>query len=883
MRQLLIFFLCFLFHFVSAQVVRVIDQPLSTVIAQLEKDYNYLFSYMESDIKDITVSANINTENIEDLLKILLSKTDLKFEIVDKNYIILSSETTSESTIEQGKDLRLLCGQVNDKVTGQPLSFANVMIQNSSVGTSTAYNGRFELKTNFTTSDSITISYVGYQEKRLPIANFYAKDCPIVSLDYLDYDDNFVVVTDYLTDGIQLNNNSSYTNLNPDKIGVLPGQAEPDLLQTIHFLPGVSSPDGTAAGINIRGGAAGENLTLWEQIPVYHTAHYFGMISAFNPYIINEAQVYRGGFSANYGGRVSGVIDLKSNPYVYDENTFGAGINFLNAYTYGKFKTAQKRLNITYSLRRSISDLWRSPTYNSITRRIHQGVLFEIPIINKIPDNYRVADDFQFLDGHLKGDYQLSDHSSIGFAAFYGTNVFSSSIMDDLIKSKQDDNLDLNNSGFRLRWQQQWQSGLSNEILALQSEYSYNYHYDLISQERPTENKSGIKDSRICERQLQFNNKFRTKLNHVFRAGYHLQSYDVDFQITKNTPDTAIVDEKRMDESLVHVLYSDFSTDADKKLGTEVGLRWSYFTKGEKGYFEPRLRLWYQPIRHLQLYANAGYYYQFLNQLIEFAGDESSIQTPVWVLSGKEEVPILRSEQYQIGAVWQKKTLLIDVQVYYKNINGLTSLSSNFTENLATRFHLGNANVRGIDVLIKKRWGKFRSWVSYSYSDIDHEFPTFFDRHFPASIEQPHQLHWVNTYEKGDFSFSLGWKLASGTPYSDRDNFRINRRQSQQNQSQFTELEPIVNQLNSNRLPLQHQLDASINYTYLPKGKQRWKAVFGCSIINLYNQQNLYNRGFFISSKREQGSGQDQNQLQIRYLDRANLGFTPNAVIRLEW
>lgn len=913
MKLLLLFLFSFSFYLATAQNVQVKNTPLSTIIYQLENDYGYLFSYKEADVKGVNITADIEGKDIEHLLQQLLSTTNLQFEILNKNSIILTQRTlpTEELIIEE---IPVLCGVIKDQLTEQPLSYANVFIKNSTKGVSTNLNGKFQLKTTFSQSDSIVISYVGYEEKRFAAIEFQQKKCPEIALNYLDYDDDFIVVTDYLTDGIQLENNSTYTNLQPNKIGALPGQAEPDILQTIQFLPGASSPDGSASGINIRGGSSDQNLILWENIPIYHTAHYFGMISAFNPYIIDQAQVYRGGFSANYGGRISSVINLSSDVHQEDKPQFGAGVNFINAYTYGKLRTLKDKLSITYSLRRSITDLWHSPTYNSITKRVHQGVLFEIPITRDIPDNYQINNSFSFLDGNFKANYQITPRSNLNVAALYGTNHFLSSITDDFISSTQTDSLYLENSGISLSWQQQWLPNFNSEVLALQSDFLYNYNYDFISIRRPEQNKFGVKNNHISEKQLQFNNSYQTDRQETWRLGYQLQHYDVNFQITGSASKFDDSAGQHQHASLVHTLYTDFSTPTQRKLGTELGIRWTHFKKNDSRFFEPRLRLWYQPIKTLQLYANAGRYHQFLNQLIQFRGNASSIDTPIWVLSGLRESPILKSDQYQIGAVFQKKTLLIDIQLYHKSINGLTSLATNFDENISTSFHIGSAEVQGIDILLKKRWGKLRSWLSYSYSNIEHRFKTFFDRKFPSSNEQPHQLHWVNTYQHKNFDFALGWKLNSGTPYSLLQNFVLTSGNSSNNNNQVFQLQPITNEFNSGRLPLQHQMDASINYTYLPSNGKDWKATFGLSVSNIYNQENVYERGFFISSTQRNGqggngngqdgngngqggngngqggngngqggNGQNQSSQTLRYLNRSKLGFTPNIVIRIEW
>ncbi|MBT8310711.1 MAG: TonB-dependent receptor plug domain-containing protein, partial [Flavobacteriaceae bacterium] len=120
-----------------------------------------------------------------------------------------------------------------------------------------------------------------------------------------------VVITNFLTKGIAKPNDGT-TTINPQDFGILPGLIEPDVLQTIQALPGVQSADETVSNLNIRGGSHDENLILWDGIKMYQSGHFFGLISAFNPYLTKDVVVIKNGTSAFYGDGVSSVIDMRS-------------------------------------------------------------------------------------------------------------------------------------------------------------------------------------------------------------------------------------------------------------------------------------------------------------------------------------------------------------------------------------------------------------------------------------------------------------------------------------------------------------------------------------------------------------------------------------------
>ncbi|MFT5763811.1 MAG: hypothetical protein ACI8VT_002247 [Saprospiraceae bacterium] len=847
------------------------ETSLEEVILRLEGTYGFLFSYKEQDIQGISFRTLPGKGIATIFLDNLLKNKSLDFEIVNENYILLTKKTPA---VEQ-KPAPLFCGTIIDSLTRLPLSFANIYLKSTKKGTSSAEDGSFQFHANIDQGDTLILSYVGYREKRFPATDFIKKGCPSVALNYLDFGEDFVVVTEYLTDGISLGDHGAYIELQPNKIGTLPGQVEPDVLSTIQFLPGVSSTDGTASGISIRGGTPDQNLILWEDIPIYHSAHYFGMISAFNPYIINKVSVYRGGFGAEYGGRISGVIDLKSDADITGKSHFGAGTNFISAYTNGGFSVLNKKLSIVYSLRRSMTELWRSPAFENITKRIHQGILVQNVDLNRLPKGIKIKDEFKFFDSNIKAAYQLSNKDKLSAAWFYGKNDFRDLIHDDMGSQDQADTLSLENQGVSISWNHEWRPGFSTKLLGVHSDYHYQYGYSVITEGENKPDKSGLKNSKITEQQLHFLNTYQTKTRHTFKLAYEWINYDVAFRIRKTSNDNPQSDEGKDKNAGLHVLYGAYSSPKENRLGIDAGLRVTRFGQILDVCIEPRLRLWYDVSENLNLYANGGKYYQFLSQLIQIEGDNSSIETPVWALAGGKEVPVQYATQYQLGLIFHKKDWLLDIQAYTKKVNDLTSLTTGFDEDLSNRYNIGYSTIRGLDILVKKRWKNYQTWISYSLGKIDYHFPTFFDENFAGPNDQRHSFDWANKLAIGNFEYSLGWKMTSGSPYSLLSNYEI-RMAAPNSMGPKESIYPVVNEFNSEQLPLQHQLDASVLYNFYPKKKGQWKGVAGISLYNIYHQRNIYSRDFYIKDGRNESA-------KLKYTDKVNMGFTANFVLRVEW
>ena len=185
---------------------------------------------------------------------------------------------------------------------------------------------------------------------------------------------------------------------------------EPDVLQSIQALPGVLSVDETVSNINIRGGTHDQNLILWEGIKMYQSGHFFGLISAFNPYTTKNVQVSKNGTRAKYGDGISGVIDMQLSNTIDNQFKAGAGFNLINADAYAKIPLS-KKTELQLSTRRSITDFIATPTYNQYFKRIFQ----DSDLTNEDDDSYSISsnEDFYFYDVTAKFLYDITENDRI--------------------------------------------------------------------------------------------------------------------------------------------------------------------------------------------------------------------------------------------------------------------------------------------------------------------------------------------------------------------------------------------------------------------------------------------------------------------------------------
>jgi hypothetical protein len=243
------------------------------------------------------------------------------------------------------------------------------------------------------------------------------------------------------------------------------------------------------------------------------------------------------------------------------------------------------------------------------------------------------------------------------------------------------------------------------------------------------------------------------------------------------------------------------------------------------------------------------------------------LENQIWVISDDSTIPVLKSIQLTSGLVFNKNGWNIDLEGYYKNVKGLTSITLGF-ENVDDFFSRGKSNVLGLELLVKKKIQNYRTWLSYSMVNNDFTFNNINNGDsFPGNSDITHQLTWSHTYEWKSFDVSLGWNLRTGIPYTKAIGIKDTPNGS------VIEFE----RTNGDRLPNYHRLDISTTYKFNISKNDQWKGKLGFSLLNIYNQKNILSRTY---EKRQ--SNTDASEV-LREINKISLGITPNLVLRLEF
>lgn len=841
--------------------------PFPLVMEQLEADYGFLFSYKEDGPDNLSISVTVEEENVHLFFQKLLYGSGWEANVLEGNFVVITQVNIPAQ--QQPSGIRI-CGSVTDEYGSLP--GATIRIQSGKVigGLNADAEGRFDRSVSISEKDTVIISYLGHIADTSLVQTFFESGCRNIHLSENPTTiSSPVMITDYLTDGIDYLPGEEAIRLRPGAISALPGQPEPDVLRTLRFLPGISSPSGELSNLYVRGGTPDQNLILWEGIPVYHAAHYFGMISGFNPFAVENMEVYRGGFGVEYGGRTAGLVSIKAPNHHTPVSKYGAGMNMLNAHAQGQTVLGDGTGSFSWSIRRSIADLWESPTFLNITQRVRQGVISEGLDPYDLPDFISVDQSLLFVDGNAKASVQLKPRAELSVAWFGSLNRFGSEQINDQIKNEQLDTLNIRNQGFSTTLSinlDHWEA----EILGSTSTYTRQYEYLLTNTNSGLEDLSSLISNDIQERQLSLKGTRNIGENGKLEMGTMSNDIALGYVIDQSGGNRPVANQADDFRAFIQSGFASYSHRYASGFKWSAGIRLNYFSPRNEWYPEPRANLRYQPLEWLTVSAQAGRYRQFLSHLIQFQGETLGIQSPVWVLSGSKGIPVIRADHAQAGLVISTNGWVIDIQGYRRWLDNLTSLSGGIITG-TPGVRIGTGEVTGLDILIKKRWKNLNSWISYSLSKVEYRFPEFQAAAFPADHDQRHRLHVVNQLNLGPFELSIGWMLRTGGPTSPLVGIT-----NAQDPNGMPIVLPLFGPYNSFRLPVSHQLNLSA-LVNLPLKNEGVRATIGGSMMNVYNRENTYD---VTTIERRRRPMQPPGFVTVPKTD---LRLTPNAVIRVEF
>ena len=861
------------------------NTPLVKVLKDIESKTGVLFSYAPEIVKNknITLTDTVSTDKL--FVKIA-SQTGLTFEKVAPNQIIITQKLN-------------ICGYVKDATDNSPIAFADVVIDSKNYTTTNA-EGYFSFENlPLKSSDkTLTFSIIGYQTLKTPIDT--SKDCFTASLTPSSDQLNEVVVLGYVTSGIDRNKDGSI-DLTTKRLGILPGLLSPDIAQSIQLIPGVSTLDESATGIQIRGGSPDQNLVLYDNIKLYNTGYLYGMFSLFNPFATQKATIFRSGTSANYGDRISGIIDISSGTDIPKKTQGGVEIDGLSVNGYIKAPLSEKSAVYAFA-RRSYADLVKTPTYDSYAEKIFTnfGVATDINgnvLELEIDDDYSPEtsnNDFNFTDVNAKYVYKPNEKNEYSFSGLYTRNRLDFDFIggDELII----DSLITQNKGFSAKWKHKSSEKQREELIAYYSEYNSFYQNNEIKDETgddiPELAEINIRENDILDIGMNFSSTTNIKENQQLKLGYQFSYTDLDVIISQENPvDDEFESSGQDNYNLKNALFGEYTYFFKNKGLINGGLRFSHYSSLNKFLVEPRVNFEYPISDKLRFKTAIERRNQPISQLVEFNHTELRLENNLWRLSDEDQFPLLSSNQISGGLLFHQKNFNVDIDAYYKELEGLTTFTNGFSNPLEN-LEIGESTIKGLDILLKYQKNNYKIWAGYTWNDITFQFPNLAETagEFPGNNDITHQFRLSNTLHLDQWQFSLGWQYRSGKPITPVNSYEIKIDVDGENAG-------VVNfgAVNSDRLPDFHRLDASALYDFkINSGDKKLKAQVGLSVLNIYNRVQPLNLIYKAERKPlddggiavEGTDGSSPEELELileQVIQRFSLGFTPNIVFRVSF
>ena len=838
---------------------------LKTVLIKIENEHNVKFSYNSNLIKNIICVPLKKEKTLKEKLDNLRSQTYLDYNQIDDRYIVITKkEITNNNTIT---------GVLINRKTKEVAAFSSIIIKGTLRGTTANENGKFSLK-RVSSNQEIEIRSIGFSSVIIPVHRFLNQPSLLIELDEENVELDEVLISDYITQGISKKQNGA-VEVAPKKLGILPGLIEPDVLLSLQLLPGIQSSSETASGLQIRGSSPDHNLVLFDGIKMFQSGHFFGLISSFNPYVTKNISLYRNGTSSKYGDRIGGVLDISSGDDIPIFEA-GLGMNLTHADAFIKTPLFNNKAGLVFSVRRSITDWIETITYKNFSESVFQNTRILDDALNDPNKLSNVNNDFYFKDYNLKFVVDVSKKSKLSISNLYNKNQLNFSSENQRFREKIEDNITYQNKGTRMHWSHKTSSKLSQNIDFHTSEYEFDYYGKRVT----TRNNANDNSSRefaiinhVNDLGVNYDLLYHLNDSFQFSGGYQFSKTKILYTYNTNftTPDNQFLDAENSSNT-THALFSELKYNNTNTF-ISFGLRANNFLSAKKWFFEPRLFASTKISNSFTLKTSGEIKNQAISQIIEYRNNGIGLENNIWAVVN-EEIPILTSKQFAIGFLFQKNGWNLDIDFYKKKVIGITLMTddiANSTQANRVPFYIsGESDITGIDLLVKKRFGNYRSWISYSFANTKQQFKELNNGNkFNGINGIPHSLTWSHTYKLNQMEFSLGWKIRSGIPYTEA----IGTHSDTNNNLRIT-YKPV----NEKRLPDYQKIDFSTTYKFHFSNKKKIEGKIGVSLLNVLNTQNILDRTYELKFINSQGNIEEQKLVKT---DRLSLGFTPNVVFRL--
>ena len=720
----------------------------------------------------------------------------------------------------QGKKFTI-SGQITDGASGEDLIGATVYVSELKTGTAanvygfysiTLPLGNYHLVYSFigSASRSITVDL----DKDIKLDVQLAEDTKVLEE---------VVVTAERRDANVSKAEMSAVSMSMQSIKRIPVlMGETDVIKAIQLLPGVQATSEGSSGFSVRGGGYDQNLILLDEATVYNASHLMGFFSVFNNDAIKDVKLYKGDIPANYGGRLSSLLDIRSKDGNNQHFAATGGIGTIASRLTLEGPIGSDKATYIVSGRRTYADLFLKLSNNEDVRN---STLY-------------------FYDMNAKLNYRINDKNRVFVAGYFGRDKFGT----DLV------GMGYGNQTFTLRWNHVFSPRLFSNFTAVGGFYDY--------QLNSTEGQTGfIWKSKMRDYGFKSDfSWFANPDNHV-KFGYHLTYHWFSPEELRGADNSIIkTSDAPKEYALEHALYASDEMTVGGRLTFKYGLRYVLFQnigngseinflnnyavaetktyrKGEiynnQQRLEPRLGVTYR-INSVQSVKAS---YSRTSQFIQLASN-SAAGSPldVWFQASQNVKPQL-CDQFAAGYFrnFADDMYEASVEFYYKDMQDVVDFKDHaqllLSPDLEQELRFGKGTSYGAELMLRKNRGRLTGWVSYTYSASRRKIDDVNEgKRYRSPFDKPNNISVVASYDLSrKWSFSANWVYATGTPVT----YPTGRFLIEKNYV------PVYSGRNEYRYPDYHRLDLSATWKLSKPGK-RLKQELNFSLYNAYGRKNVW-------------------------------------------
>lgn len=735
-------------------------------------------------------------------------------------------------------------GFVYDSSTRETLIGANIYIKEANRGASTNISGYYAIPKLRPGNYELSVSYIGYKSflKKISLKpnDNLRIDFTLTAEDILGKE---VVVTADTTRTIDrlFNKPVSKIELSPSQISKVPQVIEADLLRTLQSLPGIVPVSDFSSAIYVRGGTPDQNLFMVDGTDVYNPEHAFGLFSTFNTDAIKKVEIYKGGFGAEYGGRLSSVINITNNDGNRNNFEGKASLSLLSLNT-----TIQTPIGKIGSLSGSVRRTYIDQTLAKW--------------VDDVPDYY-------FIDGNLKATFDLDESNKLSLS-YFGSRDDLNFVFD----KKRSESLKFSyvwgNQTASLNWKTIITPKLFGNFWITGSSFSSNFDFSDVGMGE----ENVIRDFTLKGAIEYF---YSENLNFKFGFEQKNASGGLKQKFTGG----------KVDVSKNRKLYSLYFSTAWKPSilwDVEAGLRGDYFASDRDfKNLDPRLTLKYRLSETSNLKFSSGLFHQYVNRMPRLFFVSIWTTADEYVNGSSSSHFILSYEK----ALAEK--IELEVEAYYKDYRNIYSYNPTFFvdivpeefdqnnypifKNTKGLFNRGDGNSYGLEFLIRKEVGAVTGWLAYSYSKTEYTIDNVNnDKAFPPRHDRTHAVNAVLNFDLNNFfneingapftqndkrwTLGLGFTFFSGQPITLPGSvYGINSFPDWFGNKNSVDVYPST--INAFRLPYYSRLDFSLNYEI---DYEKWSLTPYLQIFNMLNRKNVW----FIRYKNEIKDGMVKQEVE---------------------